>query len=99
MELVDPEKISAVQQLYLDCFLHILAQNRSEKEAAKIFAKLTEFLTDMRQYMHDRLEAMTSEMSALVSQDIKYSQMSAAVFSLPENYVNQLGNELSELHL
>ena len=102
-EVKEPEKISAFQEHFLDCLLHVLARNRGKDNATKTFTKLIDFITYTREMLHTKMnklpEIMASAISKAITQDVKYSRIFGEVYSFPENYLEDLDKDFTALSM
>ena len=95
-ELEEPEKVSAAQNLFLDCLLHTLTRSRGKENVCRTFAKLVEYLTCMRSTLNERQKHLPAyEIPA----GIRFPRIAAEVFDLPETLIDDLGQEFMSLNV
>ena len=98
-ELEEPEKISAAQNLFLDCFLYTSAQSRGKKNVSRTFAKLVEFLTSIRMNMNERQKRVKNFTEEESFHGIKVPVLVGEVLNFPRFLIDDLNHDLESLNL
>ena len=102
-EVSEAYKISSAQNLYLEGLLEVLEINRGKENATKVYTKIIDFITSFRLHsdgMRQKFEKNTEYPDyPEFSKEVKYSRIAGEVFSFPEHFIDDLGNELNSLQL
>ena len=98
-ELEEPEKVSAAQNLFFECFLRTLTKSRGEENVSRTFAKLVEHMTSMRTILNDRQKSIKHLPVHELPAGMKFPRIAAEVFDLPEALVDDLGQEFMSLNV
>ena len=95
----EPQKISEIQSLFLDCLLCILAKNRGKEKATKTFIKLIEFITEVRPLLYERQRRYRDDLGYDFCEDVKLPWVAGEVFGVPDRYIIDLNEDFTSLTL